>query len=314
MEPGRAVRREGRPILALVLLLLSPAGSSGQSAEVRDVPVNGIVLHTVTLGSGTPIVVIHGGPGLDHGYLLPGMAPLASTNRIILYDQRGVGGSVARLDSTSITMANYLADLDGLRDALGLKELNLVGHSFGGLIAMLYAMRYPDRVASLVLMNTVEPGRRYAAEQSDRQRGRRTPADSAEIAGLIASAGFRARESAVFERLFWLSFRSTFANPALADRLQIHLAEVTAKNGSEVARLLVGPLGAYDYWDELGAIRARVLIIHGVDDAIPISMAEELSRRIPGARLQAVEHAGHFPYIEAADVVFDAIRRFIDGK
>ena len=295
--------------------LAMPGGAVAlQAPQERDMPANGTMLHTVTLGSGAPVVVIHGGPGLDHGYLLPGMARLAATNRVILYDQRGVGGSPAPLDSASITMDNYLADLDGLRVALGMEKLNLVGHSFGGLIALLYAIRYADRVASLVLVNTVEPGKRYGREQADRQRGRRTPADSARIAALMAGEGFRSRDRLVFERLFWLSFRSTFSNPALADRLEIHLAEATAKNGSTVARLLVGPLGAYDYWDDLGSIRARVLIIHGEDDAIPVSMAEDLSRRIPGARLLPVGNAGHFPYIEAPDVVFDAITRFVDGK
>lgn len=300
---------------AILLLLLGSLAVSRQESSAQDIAeelkANGILLHTVSIGSGVPIVMVHGGPGLDHGYLLPGMQPLGRTHRLILYDQRGVGRSGGDLDSASINMDNYLRDLDGLRVALGLERLNLAGHSFGGLIAMLYAIRYPDRVESLILINTVEPGQRFRAQQAERQRTMRTPEDSAAIARLLETEAFRTRQPEVVSEIMRLSFRSTFADPSKADRLSVNLAPGTAKNGSRVAELLVGPLGAYDFWEELSGIRARTLIIHGEKDVIPLEMAEQLRVAVPGAELLVVPGAGHFPHLEEPAVVFNAIRRFV---
>lgn len=273
--------------------------------------VNGVRLFVKTMGAGEPIVVVHGGPGLDHTYLLPGMRGLADRHRLIFYDQRGSGRSAGPVDSTSITFENFLADIDRLRQELGLGKVNLLGHSFGGLIAIRYALMYPERVKSLMLMNTVEPGSRYREETAERQRERRTPEDSVTLADLAASEGFQDHDAATVNQMLWVSFRSMFADPSRAGELVIDLDDRTARYGGDIPRLLVGPLGDYDYWDELGEIRAPTLVLHGTEDVIPVEMARQLCGTIPRCAFVPVSDAGHFPYIEAPDSTFSAIDAFL---
>ncbi len=106
--------------------------------------INGVSLYYETIGDGTPIVVVHGGPGLDHSYLLPQMGELAKGYKLIFYDQRAMGKSSADFDTNLMTMNSFVEDLEGIRKAFGLEKMNLMGHSWGGLVSMFYAIRYPD--------------------------------------------------------------------------------------------------------------------------------------------------------------------------
>ncbi len=314
--PGRGA--PGRPgiLVPALLMLLSACGGrdgSGESppGERRvDSPLN-----TVVLGSrGDPILAIHGGPGMDHNYLASGLAPLAEDRRLVLYDQRGTGASDLPVDSASVSFDVFVDDVDGVRAAQGIERINVLGHSFGGLLAIAYALRHPDRVRSLILVGTVEPGQRYLARVQENQRSRRTAADSAELAELVRSEAFRLRDPGAVNRVYEVSFRSTFADPARADQLlELGLTAVSARNGSAVAALVGGSLGSYDWWDRLSSIDVPTLVVHGARDPIPLDMARELADSIPDARLVVVDGAGHFPFLEAPEETFDAIRAFLSG-
>lgn len=272
--------------------------------------VAGTELFYYAVGSGDPVLVVHGGPGMDHSYLRPGMEILARSHRVVFYDQRGLGRS-ADADTSSISFEGYLADLDGVRAALGIERLNLIGHSWGALLATVYAIQNPERVASLILMSPVEPGQRYAADAAKNQASRRSRGDSVALVNLMETEGFRERDATTINQIFRVSLRSTFANPALADQLVLDMTERTARMGSEVARLVMAPLGEYDFWDELDAITAPTLIIHGEADPIPEAMARELAERIPNARLALLPGVGHFPFVEAPEALSEEVRAFL---
>lgn len=314
----------GQPLLILLIALLAAVhGCRGDGTEIgeeedRDgavreglVEARGAEIYYKMMGSGEPIVVVHGGPGLDHTYLLPGMAELAEGYRLVFYDQRASGRSLAPLDSASITLENFLADLDAVREAQGREQMNLLGHSWGGLLAMLYASRYPDRVKSLILMSTIEPGQRYRGEISERQRRRQTAEDSSDIAALVESEAFRNREPEAVNRLYRLSFQSSFADPNNAEELVIKFGGRTAKAAGTLPALLLGPVQPFDFWNEVRKITAPTLIIHGAEDPTPVEMAREIEARIENSRLVTVENAGHFPYIEAPQRTIAAIRQFM---
>lgn len=285
--------------------------NGGNAVREGLVESSGAEIYYKVIGSGEPIVVVHGGPALEHTYLLPGMAELADRYTLVFYDQRGSGGSQAPLDSASITLENFLSDLDEVREAQGIERMNLLGHSWGALLAMLYASRFPHRVGSLILMSTMEPGGRYHAETGERQRRRQTANDSSAIATLIRSEAFRNREPEAVNRLYQLSFRSSFADPKNAEELVIDFGERTAKAAGTLPALLLGPIHPFDFWDEIRDISAPTLIIHGAEDPIPAEMARELQARIGNSRLVIVESAGHFPYVEAPQQTCAAIRHFI---
>jgi proline iminopeptidase len=264
------------------------------------------------IGTGDPIVVVHGGPGMDHTYLLPGMRGLAESHRVIFYDQRGSGRSEGVVDSSTVSFDRFLADIDDIGDSLRLGRITLLGHSWGGLLAMRYAARRPERLRALILMNTIEPARRYTAQSGQILRSRQTPADTAERMRIVRSDAMRKRDTSAVNAMLRSFFRLTFADQSLASQLVIALDPRTAHNMPLVAMHVMGPLGAYDFWSEAGTIRVPTLIVQGAEDVMPLEMVRELGQTIPGAQLAVIERAGHFPYVEKPVGTFAAINAFLE--
>src|SRR3972149_6036360 len=115
--------------------------------QIRDVS-----LFVKVIGQGYPLVLMHGGPGLDHTSLLP-LQPLAEQFTLIFYDHRCNGRSEGA-EVSSMTFENLTGDADALRQTLGFDRWAVLGHSFGGMVALEYALRYPERVSHLMLMDT----------------------------------------------------------------------------------------------------------------------------------------------------------------
>jgi proline iminopeptidase len=304
----------GVPVVAvlggIVACDVEPASFSPPVSE-GTIQVDGAELYYKTVGTGEPIVIVHGGPGMDHSYLLPGFAGLAEQYRLVFYDQRALGSSTGEADSTWITFERFLEDLDQVRVALDLDRMTVLGHSWGGLLALRYAMEYPERVESLILVSSVEPGQRFQQAMMENQAARRTPEDAAALDSLVQSAAFQERDTEAVNRIFWHSFRSTFADPQAAADLVVQFSDRTIQNGSRVAGFLMLPLGAYDYWDRLQAVHVRTLVAHGAQDPIPLEMARELAGALPGGTLVALEGAGHFPFVETPGALFAAIDDFL---
>src|SRR5512136_3315416 len=117
------------------------------SVQIRDVS-----LFVKVMGQGYPLVLMHGGPGLDHTSLLA-LQPLADQFTLVFYDHRCNGRS-AGAEASSMTFENLTADADALRQALGFDKWAVLGHSFGGNVALEYALRYPQSLSHLILMDT----------------------------------------------------------------------------------------------------------------------------------------------------------------
>ena len=116
--------------------------------------VNGTELFVKRVGSGPPMLVIHGGPLMDHGYLLPWLEPLSRERELIYFDQRLSGRSRGTADSASVRLDTLVADMEEIRQALGLERWDLMAHSWGGLLAQRYAILHPERVASMAVSYT----------------------------------------------------------------------------------------------------------------------------------------------------------------
>ena len=268
------------------------------------------------VGAGEPVIVVHGGPGLDHSYLRPWFEPLAETHAVIFYDQRGLGASNAVLDASSISMERYLTDLDRVRERVaGRERVTLLAHSWGAIPALLYALERPERVDRLVLVAPVEPGSRFRERTDANSLARRDSADAAAIDSIQGTPAFAARDTAAMNRLFFHAFRGTFADAGVADSLlRLALHERTARQGARVATLLMTPLQGLDFWDRLGDVTVPALIVHGARDPIPLEMVEALNEALPDSRLVRIEGAGHFPFIERPDPFWTAVRDFVaDG-
>lgn len=297
---------------ALLLLAAAPAAALTQAVKQGLVGVDDARLFYEVVGRGDPVVVVHGGPGLDHAYLRPGLDVLAPTASLIYFDQRGTGRSEAALDSSTITLDAFVRDIDALRQALGHERVTLLAHSFGGLIALAYARAHPAHTRALILVASVEPGRRWAAASAERLRRARSPADSAEMADLAASPGFAARDAGTFSRYYRAAYRATMRDPALLDLVDLDLAGRTARNGPDVARLLGTSMGEVDWWEELPGLDVPTLILHGRSDPTPVAMARALEEALPDARLTLLD-AGHFPWVEDGQALVRAVTTFLAG-
>src|SRR6476619_6724311 len=117
-----------------------------------NIPIRDVSLFVEVVGRGDPLVLMHGGPGLDHVSLTP-FRTLADRYTVVLYDHRCNGRSTGA-PVTSMTWENLTADADALRERLGYERWAVLGHSFGGHVALEYALRYPRSLSHLVLVDT----------------------------------------------------------------------------------------------------------------------------------------------------------------
>ncbi len=96
---------------------------------------NGVLIFAKTVGRGAPLVILHGGPGASHEYLLPHLLPLARHHQLVFIDERGSGRSERLVDSSGYTVEAMVEDVEEVRVALGLGKIDLLGHSYGGVLA-----------------------------------------------------------------------------------------------------------------------------------------------------------------------------------
>lgn len=297
-------------VIAALVTTAVPDSATAQRARQGLLSLDDARIFYEVVGEGEPIIVVHGGPGLDHAYLQPGLDALATRNTLVYYDQRGTGRSVAALDPVAINLDTFVSDIDALRMALGYERVVVLAHSFGVLIALEYAARNPERVRALILMNPVEPGSRYVAERAARQQAAQTPEDSTELATLTRSEGFAARDPATVSQVYRVLFRQTLRDRTRIGELEMDLSEATADNGAEVARLLGESLGELDWWDRLPAIGAPTLVLQGRYDPLPPVVTQEIAGALPRGRLVVLQ-SGHFPYIEDSDGLLSAVSSFL---
>ena len=299
--------------IGALLAFASPAyagGRQGPTDGLRN--VNGTQLYCTTMGKGPTLVILHGGPGLDHTYLLPQMAELARHFRLIFFDQRGAGRSTVELDTNSMTLQNFLRDVEGIRQSFHLGRMNLLGHSWGGLLAMFYAIQYPDHLNSLILVDP-SPATSALRDSSFRTMLARTaPQDSVARAEITGSEGFRKRDPAVMARFFRVLFRGSFYDRRLADSLTLTLPPDFPAQSVLYRHLARDPMVQnYDLSAGLRMIRCSTLILAGDHDPVPAAAFQHIHREIRRSTLVIIPHCGHFPFIEAPSEFFTTVTSFL---
>jgi proline iminopeptidase len=275
-----------------------------------------VPLYWVAYGpaGGERLLVLHGGPGAHHDYLLPQMLRLAEHREVVLYDQRG-GGRSRTDDRAPITWRTNVDDLALVVRELELDPLTLVGYSWGGLLALLYAvesersggmMLQPER---LVLIDPAPANRvhreRFEAELARRQNGDELRGMRAEL----AHSGLRERDPEAYrQRLFELSVAGYFADPSRARDLTPF--RVTGR----VQQSVWESLGPYDLRPDLARVQAPTLILHGRQDPIPLESSQSTASALPDARLVVIESSGHVPYVEAPEDLFNSVESFLNER
>jgi proline iminopeptidase len=290
-----------------------------QSAQRTVTVADGITVSVREAGTGSPVIALHGGPGF-RDYLPPDLEPLTSSFRVISYDQRGSGHSTVVTDPTLLTAPAFVADLDRVRESLGIARVTLLGHSWGAGLAALYAIAHPDRIERLLLVGPMPPrADPYMTAFSQALQSRFTEADRAAMAEASARRQKAADADAADAcRAYYAVFiRGYFHNPAAAARMRGDVCAAPApalRNFSNINRSIMGSLGAFDLRPELAAIKVPALVIHGASDPIPMASAREWAASLPDGRLLVIEQSGHFPFVERPDAFFPAATAFLKGE
>ena len=271
--------------------------------SIRDVR-----LFVEVLGRGYPLALMHGGPGGDHWTMLP-FRQLADRFTLVFYDHRCNGRSVGA-PVTSMTWENLTADADALRQRLGFEKWAVLGHSFGGSVALEYALRYPESLSHLVLLDT--GGDSYWGQKNAPE--------------LLAKRGFSRRKVELARRWFngqvpaWQFFPTLMRlggaydpHTSFASALRLMVEERRSKLRPEAAIFYFGQMvKGWTVMDRLSEIRVPTLVMAGRDDFVfPPEHQGQLAAGIPNARLEIIEHAGHNPHDEQTAEVMEAVMNFI---
>jgi proline iminopeptidase len=256
-------------------------------------------------------LVLHGGPGAHHDYLLPQMLELAGEYELVFYDQRG-GGRSTTDDRTPITWRTHVEDLDAVAGELTLQPLSVVGYSWGGLLAMLYAIeatagRVRHAPSRLVLIDPGPVNREYRRVFEAEFARRQSAAAVTRLRNELASSGLRERDPGGYrQRAFELSVAGYFAQPSSARNLTPF--RVTGR----VQQSVWDSLGELDLTRAglLDSVEVPTLILHGTDDPIPMASSQAAAAALH-ATLVPIEGAGHVPYVEQPEQLFTAIREFL---
>lgn len=275
-----------------------------------------VQLFTRTSGTGSPIVVVHGGPGMDHESLAADLGPLARKHRLIFYDQRGGGRSTLPDDMSVLTIAHHVADLETIRRHYGLESMTILAHSFGPAIAARYAIDHPNRVDRMVFLGPIPPLKGTFFEDYGRTLGERLTPEQQKRSEELSN---RMNEgNGVIEacREFWRI--NTVPRLAKGTPLSVVKSDLCTASAEAIRYGMAktnpatwGSLGEWDWRERLGAVRTPTLVIHGVEDAIPLAQVRAWARALPNARMLELEGTGHFPHAEKPDAVFAAIEEFL---
>lgn len=290
------------------LISCQKQGSEIKNEEGFQV-INGSEVYYKIIGSGPPMIVIHGGPVLDHSYLLPHFEALAQDHQLIFYDQRACGKSSVEVDSATMSIAGFTDDIEQLRQALHLEKVDLLGHSWGGLLAMHYALKYPAHLNHLILSNAMPASTEVWQQEEARLATRITAEDSLKRVGIMSSPEMQQGSAKAIKKLMLLSFKPQFHNKALLDSLNLYIPDDFMARSAKFS-YLGKDLTQFDLYDDLKKVNVPTLIIYGSDEPAATLSGKRLQETISGSRLVIIEESGHFPFVEQPDKYFKAINSF----
>lgn len=308
------------------------AGESGSSAgtgavlkiEEGYVDVPGVLIYYKAFGKGPPLMILHGGPGASHDYFLPHLLPLARKNRLVFIDERGSGKSGKLEDPKLYTVANMVEDAEAVRRALHLGNINLLGHSCGGVLAQAYALKYQKNLSHLILCSTFHSTRQLndvfkdmKAKMSPELRER---IDTLEKAGLFGHGKpyeqnrytsdymVAAWGEGYFPYLYQSRPDANF-DPAQSGNMAWDLyREMWGSHGEFIVD---GNLTCVEYADRLPSLKVPTLITVGDHDECDPAMAKAMHALIPGSKLVVLPGSGHMTFVDQPALFMVAVEDFL---
>jgi proline iminopeptidase len=312
------------PVLNLIclslLILLATNHISAQSSVDsggKYAVVNGAKIWFNIKGEGTPVVLIPGGPGNSHLYLEPWFNKLIKSCKVIYFDAFGRGKSDRAKDSTEYTFNRDVEDLEGLRKTLGFNKWSVLGHSYGGMVAQAYALKYPGSIDKLILSNTFYSGEMWQEndDNSNNEIRNQYPEvwsnlEKLRDEGFNSSAPEHQAAYSVPAGLLYF-YDASNADKATNDtgfNPQVYYTLV----GYDGDFIIGGDVAKLDFRTKLKDLKMPTLIIEGRFDRVAVPrFSVKYKEYAPQAKFVIFEKSGHNPYIEENEKYFNLLESFL---
>jgi proline iminopeptidase len=317
--------------LALSAFALCAISGAAQTAsaifeqQAGYVDANGVLIYYVEFGKGSPLMVLHGGPGADHTYFLPWLLPLARTHRLVFIDERGSGQSERLQDASKYTIEAMADDVEAVRVALKLGKIDVLGHSCGGVLAEAYALKYQEHVNHLIL-NSTFASTREMNEVLAREKAAMSPEKLARLnqleqAGLYGKGAIweHGRYPAEYETLAWGDGYFPFLYGARPDA-SYDPAQGNAPTNWELYRemwgshgefIIDGNLKSVEWVDRLHTIQVPTMVMAGDHDECDPSLSREMHEKIAGSKIVILPNAGHMNFVDQPEMWQKAVQGFL---
>ena len=314
-------------VLLFALSLVVPLAAAAETGpgpapiEKRDgyVDTGGAVIYYVTIGSGPPLMILHGGPGSTHDYFLPYLLPLAKDRQLVLIDERGSGRSQTLTDHTEYNLKAMAKDVEAVRVALTLGKMDLLGHSFGGLLAQAVAVNHPAGIRRLILASTGSSAVRVNADfkqvKDSLAPELRARIEALEARGIIGDDGAQLPE---YRRLAdqALAPYSYFIRPPAWDGTGQPLGwDVLNQMWSAKSDFQIdGNLAGFDFTEALQKLEIPALVIYGDHDMVTDATARETHAALEGSVLVEIPRSAHMTFVDQNQAFIEAVSRFLTSE
>jgi proline iminopeptidase len=304
---SRLIRMSYADFLAFRRSIPRPPRLERQTVRTRGVAFS--VFTSPPVAGSPPICCVNGGMIYDHSMLWPALSPLAEHRQVVLFDLRGRGASAAPPNPSDATIHDDAADIGALRRALGIRQWDLLGHSWGGGIAMLAAANDLVGVRRLVLVDAVGPTSDWIVPLRVAVLERLQGAERAAVAA-IDEETLTGSDPAVHSAYARAVYPAWFADRELASRFTP--PEALSETGSAVLGRLRRE--GYDWRAILRALSTTTLVLHGEQDVLPPAVSLEDARILTNARHVVVPASGHMPFWEAPERFFALLESFLRAR
>ena len=287
---------------------------------------HGVLIYYMIVGRGAPLLIVHGGPGASHDYFLPYLLPLARHNRLIFIDERGSGKSEKLEDPKGYTVENMVEDVEAVRQALALGTISLLGHSYGGVLALAYALKYQNNLSRLILASTF-PSAKQMNDVFVRMKEKMSPdlrerIDAMEKKGLFGQ-GLDYRKNrytdeymiAAWGEGYFPYLYQNHPDPT-DDPVQNGVMSWDLYRemwGSDGEFVIDGNLKSVEYVDRLPSIHVPTLIIAGDHDECDPSLSQEMHEKIARSQIVILPKSGHMTFVDQPNLFLRSVDAFLHG-
>ena len=321
--------------LSLMLLLPAAIAAAGKpnpsSANTGVYPIregyvdaHGLMIYYKAFGRGKPLLILHGGPGASHDYFLPYLTPLARRYELVFIDERGSGRSQTLEDPSGYTVENMVEDVEAVRQALGLGRVALLGHSYGGVLAQAYALKYQKNLSQLILGSTFSSTKAinevFLCMKEKMPAEVRERIDKMEAEGLYGHGKDyeKNRYTSEYMTAAWgdgyfpyIYQNHPDANYDPVDNGKMSWDLYREMWGSHGEFVIDGNLKSVEYTDQLSTIKVPTLIVVGDHDESDPSMSRTMHEKIAGSKLVILPKSGHMTFVDQPGLFEKAVEDFL---